>query len=265
MADLLDELPDQQEYLTEFLRSKPEYAKISWINDITREEDFGQASNTLLELGLEWEQDVWSKKIELSMGKLALLANRGMSEGNDILTRTKIELKSTEDQLALIKIQDQTYDIIRPIIDTAIDENAELELALQSYGNHALRKQQALLSLLEDSMTHIIKHEAMDARKLIDLLTLMSDNGNYDEFLRGQQFYLALQASHHGLSKDEQPLTQRVIWRRCMLVDNWVEVNDTDQKYDEQVSEQLRRTALYMTFRACLKNRKLTRILKSIC
>jgi nuclear pore complex protein Nup133 len=264
MADLLDELPDQQEYLTKFLRSKPEYAKISWINEITREKNFGQASKTLLDLGLQREQDVWSKKIELSMGKLAFLANRSNSQGKDALLGAEVELASTEDQLALIKIQDQICDIIRPVINAAIDENAELELALQGYGNQGLKKQQALLSLLEDSMGHLIKHEAMDARKLIDLLTLMGDNAHYDEFLRSEQFYLALQASRHGLPKDEQLLTRRVIWRRCMLVDNWVEVNDTDQKYDEQVSEQLRRTALYMTFRACLKNRKLIKIFESM-
>jgi len=51
-------------------------------------------------------------------------------------------------------------------------------------------------------------------------------------------------------------LTQRIIWRRCMLRDDWAEMNNTEQKDDQQVSEQLARTALYRTFFLCFKNRE---------
>jgi nuclear pore complex protein Nup133 len=97
----------------------------------------------------------------------------------------------------------------------------------------------------------------MDALTLVDLLTLMGDNGEGEDEVpfSGIQFYLALKAIRYGLvEKDEQTLVQRVIWRRCMLRDDWAEVNNTDMKDDEQVSEQLRKTALYMTLKACFKN-----------
>ncbi|TVY37402.1 Nucleoporin [Lachnellula subtilissima] len=74
MDTLLDHFQEQQEYLTSFLRAKPEYAKVAWIHEIDRENDFDQAAKALLDVGLTREQNVWSKKIELSIGKLARLA-----------------------------------------------------------------------------------------------------------------------------------------------------------------------------------------------
>ncbi|TVY40604.1 Nucleoporin [Lachnellula occidentalis] len=74
MPTLLDDFEEQQEYLTSFLRAKPQYAKVAWIHEIDRENNFDQAAQALLDVGLMREQNVWSKKIELSIGKLARLA-----------------------------------------------------------------------------------------------------------------------------------------------------------------------------------------------
>lgn len=254
MTELLDELPEEQEYLTAFLRSRPEYAKVAWINEVTREKNYVQASKIVLDLGLSREKDLWSKKIELSMGKLALLAGKSYSEANGIIIPDggKTELSSVHDQLALIKLQDQTYEFVLPSIANAIDENAELQLALEAHGNKALKDQPTFISFLEQSMARLVKHEAMDALTLIDLLTLMGDEVDF----RSVQFYLALQATRYGLTRNEQLLTQRIIWRRCMVRDNWADINNTEQKDDQQVSEHLARTALYQTFMACLRNRK---------
>ncbi|KUJ15657.1 uncharacterized protein LY89DRAFT_618155 [Mollisia scopiformis] len=259
IADLFDGWPEQQDYLTAFLH-RDEYAKLSWINDITREDDFDHASKTLLKLGLTGEDDLWSKQVELSIGKLALLANKSPSQANEILSSKggKSEVSSAQNQLGLIKIQQTIFNFILPSIESAIDERAELQLALESFGNNELIKQPQLLALLKESMDCLIKHKAMKAPMLIDLLTLMGGNGSFEElsYLHSQQFYLALKAARYGLEKkDEQILTQRIIWKRCMLRDDWAEINNTVQKDDQQVSEQLARTALYQTFRQCLKDR----------
>lgn len=262
MSDLLDEWPEQQHYLTAFLRSKPEYAKLSWINDITEEIDSHQASKSLLELGLHYETDLWSKQVELSIGKLALLANRSYSERDGLLIPDggKTELSSVHNQLELIKIQDLIYDLLSPCIRSAIDEKAELQLAMEAVGNNQLtRRQSKLFSLLEESMTHLIRHQAMMPWSLIDLLTLMGgDNVTEElELLHGQRFYLAIKAARSGLADSgEQILAQKIIWRRCMLRDDWAEINNTAHKDDLQVTEQLAGTALYQTFRWCIKDSK---------
>lgn len=248
MGSLMNVGQDQQSFLTEFLRSKPEYAKLAWINEVIREKDFERASRTLLDLGMKREQHLWSKKIELSLGKLAALASRKQD--------LEEHLTAPHEQLALIRIQEEIYNHVRPTIAAAIDDNAELQLALETYGNKNLKKMRAFSSFLEEAMGQLVRHEAMNALTLIDLLTLMADNGNTADSLAGRQFYLALEVLRHGLlSNSERSLTKRIIWRRCYLRDNWAEVNNTDLKDDQQVSDQLRQTALYNTFKACLKHR----------
>jgi len=263
MAQLLDNYQDQKEFLTKFLCSKPEYAKIAWLHEVTRESNFEQAADTLLDLGLNREQDLWSKKIELSLGKLALLAGRNYSQTNGIIIPDggETELSATRSQLALIKIQDQIYDHVFSSIEAAIDDKAEVQLALEAYGNKRLKKQQALSSFLEEKMGRLVRHESMSGLDLVDLLTLMCSDEISEEqqTFRAQQFYLALQASSHGIpDKDERSLVQRVIWRRCMLRDDWAVVNNTDMKDDQEVNEQLRKTTLYLTFKTCFHNRKST-------
>ncbi len=62
VKSVLDFPGDEDGYATQFLRTKPELAKISWINDVEREKDIDHAAETLVSLGLTREQQVWSKK-----------------------------------------------------------------------------------------------------------------------------------------------------------------------------------------------------------
>jgi nuclear pore complex protein Nup133 len=259
MSELLNDFPSQRKYLTEFLRRRPEYAKIAWIHEVTYQGDFDHAATNLLNLGLNHEEDVWSKKVELSIGKLARLASRSYSQDNGILIPDggKTELATTHDQLGLIKIQDTVYEYIHGTLADAIDEEGEVQLALDAFGNQrTLHKLPALSHLLTESMESLVKHTAMDGMALVDLLSLMGES-NYDGGLQNMQFYNALQAVRQGVpDKTEKLLLQRVIWRRCMLKNDWAELNNTSSNNDEELSERLRATALYMTFGQCLKNRE---------
>ncbi|CZS98547.1 related to NUP133 Nuclear pore protein [Rhynchosporium graminicola] len=255
MEQLLSEWTEEQTYLTEFLRSKPEYAKVSWINDVSREKNVEDASTALIDLGLNHEQDLWSKKIELSLGKIALLASQSKSS-NPEASETK--LNSVLNQLGLIKIQDQIFNFVLPSIAAAIDENAEIQLALEAHGNARLRKQHVLTRLLQDSMTRLVKHEAMNASELIDVLTLMGNQAELlsQESFLGTRFFLALEAMRYGMfDRNQQLLLQRIIWRRCMLSDDWAQVNDSFDKDEQQLSDQLKKTAVYQTVYMCFKNR----------
>ncbi|KAG4029551.1 hypothetical protein MFRU_015g00900 [Monilinia fructicola] len=260
LQQMLNDYQNQGAFLTAFLRDKPEYAKIGWIHEITREKDYDEAARMLLELGLDRERDVWSKKVELSIGKLSRMAGRNYSQKDGILIPDggEAELVRANQELGLLKIQDLIYKYIYPSINTAIDDNAEVQLALESHGNKDLKRQFSFMNLLENSMTHLVKHEAMDAFCLIDLLTLMGDNFRameQDDFSMGR-FYWALEAIRlGGLNKEEKLLMQRVIWRRCLLRDDWAAINNTEAKDDQSVEDQLKTTALYWTLKACFKNR----------
>ncbi|KAF7905195.1 uncharacterized protein EAF01_005716 [Botrytis porri] len=260
LQQMLDDYQNQRAFLTAFLRDKPEYAKIGWIHEITRERNYDEAARMLLELGLDRERDVWSKKVELSIGKLSRMAGRNYSQANGLLIPDggESELVRANQELGLLKIQDLIYKYIYPTISTAIDDNAEVQLALETHGNKSLKRQFSFMNLLESSITHLVKHETMDAFCLVDLLTLMGDNFRameQDDFSMSR-FYWALEAIRLGVTnKEEKLLMQRVIWRRCLLRDDWAAMNNTEAKDDQLVEDQLKTTALYWTLKACFKNR----------
>lgn len=250
---------EHTQYLSSFLRSKQVFAKVAWINDVTRDKDFDHAAKSLLDLGLRREQHLWSKKVELSIGKLARLAGKAYSEAAGLIIPDGgiTELMEVKKQIALAHIQDRVFAHVQPSINNAIDESAELQLAMEVFGSNTLSGRPALSNLLTETMSALIGHQALTALQIVDLLTLMGSNKNPEEdgLIDGQEFYLALEALKSGpLDRNEQNLTERVIWRRCMIRDDWSEINDTASKDDDHVSRQLQRTALYSTLRACVKN-----------
>ncbi|KAK0733265.1 Non-repetitive/WGA-negative nucleoporin C-terminal-domain-containing protein [Lasiosphaeria miniovina] len=248
---VLDFPYDHNGYATKFLRTKPELAKISWINDVQRENDIDHAASTLLELGLSREQQVWSKKIELSLGKLALLAEEGEQSANrsgssDNEAKTSASLSKIDKELDLIKIQDALYSQILPSIEEAVDESAELELAMKEHAGLIPKKQKALLQIFEDGMSRLLKHEALQPPTLIDLLTLAYLHPDHWKLI-GDQFFLALKVAQHGLKGKDRSNAERLIWRRCYLRDDWKQVNETNQKGDHMQLKIVGETAAYHT------------------
>ena len=254
---------DTQGYCTKFLRSRPELAKISWINDVERENDINRAAETLLTLGLTQEQQAWSKKIELSLGKLALLAEEADQRNGDSAMSTGFadskaaSLEKVDQALEVIAVQDGLYGQIRPTIEEALDERAEFELAMKYHGGyiHNQKKQKALQSVFEDGLERLLKHEALAPLTLIDLLTLAYLDPKHFEAI-GDQFYLALKVAKHGLKGEERSNAERLIWRRCLIRDDWKQVNVTNLKDDEHQLQVLGETAVYRTLFAVVDERK---------
>lgn len=249
---------DKHGYLTQFLRGKEDLAKISWINDVEREEDIGRAAETLLDIGISKEKQVWNRKIELSLSKLARLAELPATPSVDGFQAT-LEAEEKEDaglrridhELGLIKIQDTLYSQILQTIRVALDESAELELALETHGADIPKHQKGLVQVFKDGMGRLLKHEALDALVLIDLLTLFTprpdSKGDFPN-----QFYLALCAADYALRGEEHQLVESLIWRRCLNKDNWASINNTQTKADEAVVDALADTCLFDALFTCL-------------
>ena len=255
---------DKNSFATSFLRTKPELAKISWINDVEREKDIDHAAETLLSLGLNREQQVWNKKISLSLGKLALLAEEAEPSvhGDSVVngypeseTRNGANLEKIDKELALIKIQDDLYNQILPTIQEAVDESAELELALKEHGVLIPKKHKALTQILEDALLRLLKHEALRPFTLIDLLTLVYLPPKHFDAM-GDQFYLALKVAKFGLKSEDRANANRLIWRRCLLRDDWKQVNETNNKNDMDQLAIIGETAAYRTMFAIVDERK---------
>ncbi|KAL2128685.1 hypothetical protein VTI74DRAFT_8834 [Chaetomium olivicolor] len=245
---------DRNGYATKFLRTKPELAKISWINDVEREKDIDHAAETLLDLGLTREQQVWNKKIELSLGKLALLAEDaeqashgdGVSSFSEKEGKNGANLEKIDQALELIKIQDELYSHILPSFQEGVDEAAELDMAVKEHAVLIPKRQKALHQVFEDSMGRLLRHEALQPHTLIDLLTLASLGPNHYDTI-GDQFYLALKVAQYGLKGDERSDAERLIWRRCFIRDDWKRVNETNDKGDLDQLTTVGETAAYHT------------------
>lgn len=250
---------DKLGFKTQFLRSKPELARISWINDVQQEKDVGQSAATLVELALNKEQQVWNKKIELSLGKLALLAE--IEEKKTSAATFKVvsddarideKLKKVEDELIAIKIQDQLYSQIFPSTYDAVDDAAALNFAMEAHSMNIPRRQKAQHQIFEDGMKRLLRHEALDAMTLIDLLTLASLKPEARDEI-AHPFWLALKVADSSCHNDEKKEAKRLIWRRLFIRDDWAKINDTQLKDDREVVERLADTELYGMLADCIR------------
>ncbi|KAH6609688.1 hypothetical protein Trco_003034 [Trichoderma cornu-damae] len=246
-------------YKTRFLRSRPELARISWINDVQQEKQVGHAAETLVHLALEKEQQVWSKKIELSLGKLALLAELEQQSQAPALfklnadeARIEQQLAQVEKELITVKIQDQLYAQIFPSTYDAVDEAAAVNFAMEAHSANVPRRQKALRQLFEDGMERLLKHEALDAMTLIDLLTLVDLRPESREQI-AHPFWLALKVAESSCHGDELREAKRLVWRRLFIRDDWAKINDTQLKDDREVVERLAGTELYAMLSDCIQ------------
>lgn len=234
--------------LTEFLRSDPSHAKLSWINDIVSERDHATAARSLLSAAQDQEMGLWSKKVELSLGKLALIATEGSTETTE---RNEVVAKS-KDEDQLVKIQERLYEHVRPCLYDAVDEAAELQLAMETFGNGVKDKMPALYDFLENGLEDLIQHRAMGPEKLIDVLTLLDRRpcSLKEHNIAGRETYLALQVlNHSGFTSDRArfDLMLKLIWQRCYIRDDWTHVNNTGRKADADAVADLEDTTLFLT------------------
>ncbi|KAI1762599.1 Nup133 N terminal like-domain-containing protein [Hypoxylon sp. FL1150] len=251
--DTLLDYNGDKKYKTMFLRTKPELAKVSWINDVIDEEDIDHAANTLLDLGLAREQQVWNKKIELSLGKLARMAesSRPSSKASTSLQDASVDVTAEDAQvdaidkeLAIIEVQDNLYNTqIRPVITVAL-EGEELSLVQETFALKIPKKYKILSQIFDDALRRLINHEALDPMTLIDLLTLITLSPETKDHMP-DQFFSALRVAYNGLQGAERVQAERLIWRRCYVKEDWTQLNNTTLKNDNDIAEILGQTHLF--------------------
>lgn len=256
LAGLMDDNDEWQSYLTKFLRANPAYAKLSWINDVLGEKDFGTASRALSDVAAMKERDVWSKKVEMSLGKLSLLAAQAGNKDGGVGRKTEVDerVARVDQGFLLIEVQEKLYQHIAPSIREAIDETAELDLVKKDFGSQVTKDQPALSTVLEQGLASLVTREPMSAEMLIDVLTLIDHHYDleYTGPLTGQEFYLALRLTTVIRTEDvaKATLLERLIWRRWMIRDDWVVINDTQLKDDQMMEQSTGNTALHMNVKA---------------
>jgi nuclear pore complex protein Nup133 len=102
----------------------------------------------------------------------------------------------------------------------------------------------------------------MGPEVLVDVLTLMDPceteiRRNEDPGVLGHEFSLALRvieatpaSSLEAFGRKEA--LQRAVWRRAMIRDDWIVLNETKSKSDEQVENAVTQSALFNTLFQCV-------------
>ncbi|KJZ78729.1 hypothetical protein HIM_02120 [Hirsutella minnesotensis 3608] len=259
VSDVLNFKLDTLGYKTRFLRSRPNLARISWINDVQQEKDLDHAADTLIHLALSDENQIWKKKIELSLGKLALLADAEVQSQPQLSFSVKTDkerrekkLERVDNALILVKIQDHLYSQILPSTYEALDGQAAVNFALEAHSTNIPRRQKALLQLFTDGMTQLLDHQILDPMYLIDLLTLVALGPEPSE-TAAHPFWLALKIADTACHSDEVKDAKNLIWRRLLIRDDWAKINDTQLKDDREVINRVADTELFAMFTDCIR------------
>ena len=287
-----------QARLTQYLRSKPAYGKISWINDIIGEKSFISASETLVNVAETQETDLWSKKVELCLSKLATLATveRDAKIKNHQAKETAAEgetkpekfkpiptdrqasrISSTTSSIQLLDLQTRLYLHVTSLIGRNIlDLSTRQDLAFEILGktSPSVKDKPAFKGLLYDGLGLLLNQESLTIDQLVDVLTLMSPVGEtaqdkitaetLDAGVIGNEFFFALKAIDFALpppssstsaaddpnaleKRTKREALQSLVWRRVLLRDNWIDLNNTASKSDEAVTESMKESNLGVT------------------
>lgn len=247
-------MPEYQKPLTEFFRSRPGYSKLSWMNDIIGENDYKAASKTLEDLAVRHESDLWSRLVELSLGKLALLADFENSGFDDVGTIYPA-VKAFNDLSEISTIQEILYSHFLPVLHGAIDQQAEVQLAMEQFANKLVNNKPILYDILRRGISKLVSRSPLEANEIIDILTLMDPvqvlEENDTSGVIGHEFTMSLRVlrlygSLHP-NTDYYKYLQRTIWRRCILKNDWIAINNTRLKGDLEIEKEIVSTALFQT------------------
>ncbi|OAP60379.1 hypothetical protein AYL99_05381 [Fonsecaea erecta] len=239
---------EKERFLTWFFKIAPkahqDLGKLSWIHDVISCDDYHRAARTLQDVAAQETSNVWNKKTELALGKLAsLAADEGSGKHRDS--------KAYDDALAMIAIQEQVYTHVMGSVGAALDEKAAVDLAAETFTSRVVAKTPALKRELKQILKSLIRQTPLTAEELVNLLTLMdpiewSGPPEEDPGVEGQEFILALNVvDESNLPIPKQDDLRALIWRRAMIRDEWLVLNETGGKDDQRVEEEMQESSLF--------------------
>lgn len=254
----------KQPYITWFFETCSKYdrrlGKIAWINDVIGENAYDAACRTLEAVADTEEANIWSKKTEICLAKLAGLA--ALESEGAAINETKIEKFDFE--LEYLRIIEAVAVHINASLFDAVDNEAAVQLAVERYIPKSIagsKKSQQQRKHLSEALYKFVTNQTVTLFELVDALTLLQleplDPELEVDDISGESFPLALQAIDLASSrvadtrlKDNLRMT---VWRRLLIKDDWAKLNQTAGKSDEQVKQGMQRSSLFTTLLDLIK------------
>lgn len=249
-VEILNNSAAFKQHLTKFLRSDGDYARIGWIHEAMSEKSYGRAVDCL-QTAEKQTTNLWSKKITLSMSKLAILASKSRENASDAIVKPAI--KAIDQSVATLSIQETLKNYIKPGVSDALDAEAESDLAMQRFGSGFTSSKPTLQESLKQNFEALLSTQTLLPDDLIDTLTLMDPDPITPDpnSFTPTRFFSALRLLRLSpLTPSRKSLHEKSIWRRCLIQDDWPLINRTELKPDTAVEVETATTALFQTLAA---------------
>ncbi|KAL8842856.1 MAG: hypothetical protein Q9176_002492 [Flavoplaca citrina] len=257
ISSLLRHGHKQRRHLTAFLRNHPECTNFSWINEVSVEGNYTAAADGLRSAQKQADT-LWAKKIQVSISRLATMAALSVQHKED--DDAKPFLSASAGKLEVLSVQEQLYDYLRPIIRRALNDTpARTEVVMEQYGKRFVKGKPALRGAMKLHIARLVEEKVLDAEDLADMITFMDEDGlDPDSDFANRRFMVALQVVRlHADSTGDissKELLEKIIWRRCIIQDDWPSINRTELKDETQVENEAGATALFKTLREGFKS-----------
>ncbi|KAI4254129.1 MAG: hypothetical protein L6R42_007317 [Xanthoria sp. 1 TBL-2021] len=257
ISSLLTHGRKQRRHLTAFLRNHPECNNFSWINEVSVEGQYAAAADGL-RTAQKQADTLWAKKIQVSISKLATMAAVSVQqkEADDV----KPFFHAMDGRLEVLSVQEQLHDYLRPTLRRALNDTpAKTEVVMEQYGKRFVKGKPALRGAMKLHVARLVEERVLDAEDLADMITFMDEDGlDPDSDFAIRRFMIALQVVRlHADSTGDlasKELLERIIWRRCIIQDDWPSINRTELKDETQVENEAGATALFKTLREGFKS-----------
>ncbi|KAL8665500.1 MAG: hypothetical protein Q9202_002205 [Teloschistes flavicans] len=256
ISNLLVHGPKQRHHLTSFLRAHPELSSFGWINEVTSEGNYAAAADDL-QRAQEQTDTVWARKAQLSMAKLASMA-AGASQQREADKTTELN-QAIDKTMDVLVAQDQLVEMLRPTLRGALnDTSAKVEILVQQHGKRFVKVKPTLRHAMREHFAQLVEDKVLDAEDLIDTISLLDEDSlDPADGFAARRFLVALRlvqlCSFERGEVARKNLLEDIVWRRCIIQDDWPKINRTELKDDAKVEAETEMTALFQTLREGFK------------
>ncbi|KAL8818286.1 MAG: hypothetical protein Q9223_003041 [Gallowayella weberi] len=240
----------QRHHLTTFLRNHPECSNFSWINEVSSEGGYASAAKCL-RAATKQADTVWAKKIQMSISKLASLAVDPGKQKED--NNAEPFLRTVDGRLEVLASQEQLYDYLLPTLRTALNDTpARIDVVMEQHGKRFVKGKPALRKAMKLHVAKLVEEKVLDTEDLVDTISLMDEDSldpdsdfTIRRFLKALEL-VQLEAMDTG-EMARKDLQERIVWRRCIIQDDWPKINRTESKDEAQVKKETQVTTLFKT------------------
>ncbi|CCH43020.1 Nucleoporin [Wickerhamomyces ciferrii] len=228
------------EFLQRFF-TENDHGEISWIRDIL-DGDFAKASSVLYDVSQTNDESQGKRHLQLSIAKLGALAaigDEGRNNHNDVL------LDDIQQQLDYVEVQNIAITQLSEFMRSDSDPSAQIDSISREVLKPFYKDQQ--FTIIEDSfkraLGRLLSNKSLSVSELVDIFTLLSTNDDN----KANHFY-ALKLLHlSNLSNDEKLLSEKLVWKRALLSDDWEHILNLTHKTDDFIKEKAEETVLFVT------------------